>query len=108
MRVIAEGSSAASIVRPVANTVKPTSAKAIAIPRPTPRDAPVTSAIGMRVIFRHTVEGVKETSSVNHNYRTGPLSDDKSYMLGCSVVELSVSTTFSAISFQGRSGQYRK
>src|ERR1700733_15990612 len=45
MRTVEPGSAVRSIVRPVANTLKPDSDRLVAIPLPTPRDAPVTSAV---------------------------------------------------------------
>src|SRR3954465_11307127 len=49
------GSDAAAIVRPVAYPVKPASLRAIAAPRPTPRLAPVTSAMGIRIVNEQLV-----------------------------------------------------
>src|SRR5712692_5926052 len=47
MRTTASGKSAEPMLRPVANTRKPASTRPIATPLPTPRLAPVTSALGM-------------------------------------------------------------
>src|SRR5262249_39622928 len=60
------GRSAESILRPVANTVYPAAANPIATPRPTPRDAPVTSAACMeltRLLIEpeHVPSGIAKT-----------------------------------------------
>jgi hypothetical protein len=51
IRLTPAGSPAALIVRPVANTAKPASARLAATPLPTPRLAPVTKATGIGGYF---------------------------------------------------------
>src|SRR5262245_7778892 len=51
MRTTSVGRSADSMLRPVANTLNPASAKPIATPRPTPLLAPVTNAVCMRFVI---------------------------------------------------------
>jgi hypothetical protein len=60
MRTIEGGRSDESMLRPVAKTVNPSAANPIATPRPTPRDAPVTSAAGMQLSWAN-----KERKSTN-------------------------------------------
>src|SRR5262245_26572739 len=53
MRVIAAGRSPLVMERPVAKTRYPASFSAIATPRPTPRLAPVTTAVGIALVLTH-------------------------------------------------------
>src|SRR6266487_4278 len=51
MRRTESGRSAESILRPVAKTLNPCTANSVATPLPTPREAPVTNAVAMELVW---------------------------------------------------------